>query len=505
MGNNDIWIEFNNITKEFPGVKALDGVSFGIKKGEVLALCGENGAGKSTLINICSGLYKPDGGKVVVKGEEVHFRSARDAEDAKIATVHQEIPACLNMTIAENMFLGPKPPSKMPLLDRKYMNEHTRERLEVFGLTCSPGDKMGRLTLAEQSLINILKALDSEPEFLILDEPTSSLADAQKDILFAQIRKLREGSGVTVLYVSHRLEEVMEIADRVVVLKDGQFVNSKPISETSMDDIVRMMVGRDVEVANVYTERSVGDVAMKVTGLNRGRILRDVNFEVRRGEILGFSGFQGSGRTEILRAIVGLDKVNSINVEIEGKPVRIHRPEQAVQHGIAMISENRRDEGVIPNFDVEKNIIASSLKRVSNGLFINRSKTREQTQRYVDMMSIKLSSGKQLMMNLSGGNQQKVIIGRWLMSDPIVLLCDEPTRGIDVGAKSEIHSILMELANQGMAIVVVSSELPEIMTISDRILVMCEGRMTGELKRKEFSEEAIVALASDLSIGARAS
>jgi ABC-type sugar transport system ATPase subunit len=382
------------------------------------------------------------------------------------------------------------------------MNEHTRERLAIFGLTCSPNDKMGRLTIAEQSLINILKALDAEPEFLILDEPTSSLADAQKEILFAQIRKLREESGVTVLYVSHRLEEVIEIADRVAVLKDGQFVNSKPIGETSIDEIIRMMVGRDVEVANVYKEREIGEVALKVSNLNRGRILQDVGFEVRRGEILGFSGFQGSGRTEILRAIVGLDKVNSINIEVEGKPVKIHRPEQAVHHGIAMISENRRDEGVIPNFDVERNIIASSLQKVSRGLFINRGKTKEQTQKYVDMMSIRLASSRQLMVNLSGGNQQKVIIGRWLMSDPIVLLCDEPTRGIDVGAKSEIHSILMSLAASGMAIVVVSSELPEIMAISDRIVVMCEGRVTGELKRNEFSEESIVSLASDLSIGA---
>jgi ABC-type sugar transport system ATPase subunit len=507
---NTSWIRFQNIRKIFPGVLALDDVSFDIQQGEIMALCGENGAGKSTLINICAGLLKPDGGKVVIKGKEISFHDAAASEEARIATVHQEVPVCLNMTIAENMFLGPRPVTKGFLLDRKYMNEHTKKLLATFNLACRPSDKMGNLTIAEQSLIQILKAIDTKPEFLILDEPTSSLAEEQKLILFDLLRKMRKEQNVTILYVSHRMEEIMEIADKVVVLRDGKLrrkyealkenSNSLEIAHTTIDEIIKLMVGREVEYASVYRPRPIGETILRVSNLNRGKFLKNIAFEVKRGEILGFSGFQGSGRTEVLRALFGLDSCDSINIEMEGKKIRIRRPEAAIKYGLAMISENRRDDGVIPNFHVQNNIIISALKKVTQNGFVSGKAGVKETRKYVEMMSIKLSSNQQLMVNLSGGNQQKVIIGRWLMTEPKVLFCDEPTRGIDVGAKAEIHSILMGLAEQGMAIVVVSSELPEIITISDRIIVMCEGRITGQLSREQFSEEAIVTLASDLSI-----
>ena len=493
------WIRFENVTKEFPGVRALNQVSFEIKKGEILALCGENGAGKSTLINICAGVYKPTSGKVYVKGEEVVFNNADDAERKKISTVFQEVPLCLNMTIADNMFLGPRPKTKKGLLDRKYMNNHTRELLKIFNLRREPDDVLGRLTIAEQSLVQILKALDTKPEFLILDEPTSALSDDQKVILFEILRKL-QNDGVTIMYVSHRMEEIMEIADRAVVLKDGCFSGELNVKECTADQIIRLMVGREVGVNSVYEPRELGDVVLKVSNLSRGTKLSNVAFELRKGEILGFSGFQGAGRTETARAIFGLDKVDSMDVEMDGKKIRIRRSQDAIKNGIALISENRRDDGVISNFDVTKNTVAAALHRVTKGLFINEKSSRNATQKYVDMMRTKVSSLRQMMVNLSGGNQQKVIVGRWLMTEPRVLICDEPTRGIDVGAKAEIHSILMDLAKQGVSIIMISSELPEIIAVCDRVIVMCEGRVTGQLMRDELSEEALVTLASDISI-----
>jgi ABC-type sugar transport system ATPase subunit len=291
----------------------------------------------------------------------------------------------------------------------------------------------------------------------------------------------------------------MEIADRVVVLRDGKFVNSVAKADTSIDGIVRMMVGREVEYAPVYKPHQIGETVLKVANLNNVA-LKDVAFEVKKGEILGFAGFQGAGRSEVSRAVFGLDRCNSIDMEIEGKKVHVRSSKVAIKNGIGLISENRRDDGVIPNFDVQGNTVVTALKKVSKGIFINKEACKTETQKYVELMSIKLSSQKQLMMNLSGGNQQKVIIGRWLMSNPKVLFCDEPTRGIDVGAKAEIHCILRDLAQQGMAIVVISSELQEVMAVCDRVVVMCEGRVTGELCREEFTEEGFIALASDLAI-----
>ncbi|MBR0025722.1 MAG: sugar ABC transporter ATP-binding protein [Clostridia bacterium] len=496
----DSWIRFENITKEFPGVVALNEVSFSIKKGEILALCGENGAGKSTLINICSGIYKPTRGKIYVKGEEVSFANADAAEHKGISTVFQEVPLCLNMTIADNMFLGPRPATKKGFLDRDYMNKHTAELLKIFNPKREPNDTLGLLTIAEQSLVQILKAIDAKPEFLILDEPTSALSDDQKEILFRILRKMREEDGVTIMYVSHRMEEIMQIADRAVVLKDGVYSGEVNTKEGTIDQIIRLMVGREMGGVSVYEEREIGEEILKVTNLNRGRKLKDVSFSLKKGEILGFSGFQGAGRTEAMRAVFGLDKVDSMDIEIDGKKTVIKNPRDAVKNGIALISENRRDDGVISNFDVQNNVVAATLNKVAPKYFMKNGMCAEESKKYVDMMRIKVSGLHQMMVNLSGGNQQKVIVGRWLMTEPRILICDEPTRGIDVGAKSEIHSILMQLAKQGVSIIVISSELPEIMAVCDRVIVMCEGKVSGELMRDELSEEALVTLASDISI-----
>ncbi|MGI6072873.1 MAG: sugar ABC transporter ATP-binding protein [Lachnospiraceae bacterium] len=495
----DTWIKFENITKDFPGVRALNDVSFDIKKGEIVALCGENGAGKSTLINICAGIYRPTSGKVYVKGEEVVFHNADDAESKNISTVFQEVPLCLNMTIASNMFLGPRPAIKRGFLDNAYMNEHTEQLLKIFNLRRSPSDILGRLTIAEQSLVQILKAIDANPELLILDEPTSALSEDQKNILFDILRKLRS-NGVTIMYVSHRMEEIMEIADRVVVLRDGIFSGELNVKECTADQIIRLMVGREMDTSSIYKKRELGDVLLKVSNLNRKAKLSNVSFELRKGEILGFSGFQGAGRTEAARAVFGLDRVDSMDIELDGKKIKIRNSHDAIKNGISLISENRRDDGVISNFDVTRNIVVAALEKVTKGLFVNDGMSRDAAQKYVNLLRTKVTSLRQMMVNLSGGNQQKVIISRWLMTEPRILICDEPTRGIDVGAKAEIHSILMELAQQGVSIIVISSELPEIMTVCDRVIVMCEGRVTGQLMREELSEEALVTLASDLSL-----
>jgi len=491
-----IFIEFDNITKTFPGVVALDQVSFDIKEKEILALCGENGAGKSTLINICAGLFRQNSGRVILKGEEVVFHNAGDAERKSISTIFQEVPLCLNMTIADNIFLGSHPASHGVFLDKKYMNRHTEELLEIFHINKKPSETLGRLTIAEQSLVQILKGIDTKPEFLILDEPTSALAEKQKDILFSILKKMRDEDGVTILYVSHRMEEILDIADRALVLRDGKYAGEVVTEGAKIEQIIKLMVGREVIAENIYTKRELGDEVLKVSNLTRGHKLIDVGFSIRKGEILGFAGFQGAGRTEAMRALFGLDPVDSMEVEIQGKKARIKNTRDAIKHGISLISENRRDDGVIRNFDVIKNMIASNLNEVAPFMFIDNNLSKDLSQKYVDMLNIKVSSIQQLMVNLSGGNQQKVIVGRWLMTNPMVLICDEPTRGIDVGAKSEIHSIMMELANEGVSIIMVSSELPEIMTVCDRVIVMCEGRITGELMRDELTEEAVVTLAS---------
>lgn len=492
----DTFIQFNNITKLFPGVKALSDVSFSIKKGEIHGLCGENGAGKSTLINICSGVFHPNQGNLIINGEQVKFGSPKDAERYKIATVHQEVPLCDNLTIAENIFLGPKPKAKFGFVDRKFINMETRMLLALFQLSHPPTTLVQELTIAEKSMIQFLRAIYTNPDFLILDEPTSSLPAEKKDLLFSLIQKKREEKEITVLYISHKLEEVFEIAERISVLRDGLFVGTLESSQATIDNVITMMVGRNIEKYVYKKNKNINEIAFEVKDLSREHVLEDINFNIKKGEILGFAGLQGAGRTELARIIFGIDKADTGEIFINGRSTKIKNVRQAIKNGIAMIPEDRRDEGIVPEMSVANNLIMVALKKVSMFNYIINKRKNNLTKKYMDYFKIKSYGSQQLMAQLSGGNQQKVIISRWLAGEPSLLICDEPTRGIDVNSKSEIQSILVELAREGIAIILISSELPDLLTICDRIIVMREGRITGQVMHANATEEKIMYLAT---------
>jgi ribose transport system ATP-binding protein len=492
----DAFIQFNDITKRFPGVKALSDVSFSIKKGEIHALCGENGAGKTTLINICSGVIHPNQGDLIINGEKVKFDSPKDAERYKIATVHQEVPLCDNLTIAENIFLGPNPKAKFGFVDRNFMNAETIELLALFQLSYLPTTLIQDLTLAEQSMIQFLRAIHTEPDFLILDEPTASLPAEKKDLLFSFLQKKREEKEITVLYISHKLEEVFEIAERISVLRDGSFVGTLESSQANINDVINMMVGRDIEKYIYEKNENNGDIAFEVRKLSRKHVLEDINFDIKKGEILGFAGLQGAGRTEMARIIFGIDKADAAEIFINGRLTKIKNVKHAIKNGIAMIPEDRRNEGIVPEMSVANNLIMVALKKVSTlNYFINKRKNKL-IKKYTDNFKIKSYGAQQLISQLSGGNQQKVIISRWLASEPSLLICDEPTRGIDVNSKSEIQSILVELAKEGIAVILISSELPDLLAICDRIIVMRGGKITGQVMHADATEEKIMYLAT---------
>ncbi|HHW48801.1 MAG TPA: sugar ABC transporter ATP-binding protein, partial [Clostridiaceae bacterium] len=381
---------------------------------------------------------------------------------------------------------------------KRFMEQETLKALEKFNLKLDPRQEVSTLTIAEQSLVQIVKALYFKPKILILDEPTSALSIDQKDNIFRIIRELCQQNKTTILYVSHRLEEVMEIGDRVTVLRDGKYIDTKDIKDISVNDIVSMMVGRQITKINVEKDRKKGKQLLKVENLNRKNMLHNINFELAEGEILGFAGFVGSRRTELMRAIFGLDKINSGNIYIEGKKVKISSPKVAIRNGIGFIPENRKDDALIPLMSIAQNMIVLILKELSKFLFINKRKEKNAVSELIKKLAIKVSDSSNLITSLSGGNQQKVIIARWLSRKPKILICDEPTRGIDVGAKKEVHSILLELAKQGMGVIVVSSELPEVLSISDRIIVMHEGKITGEFSNEEATEEKVMMKAAAL-------
>ena len=492
------WIEFRDIVKCFPGVTALSRVSFAIQKGEIHCLCGENGAGKSTLIHLCGGVYQPDSGQIKMCGHEVKIDSPAKSEKLKIAIVYQEIPLCKNMSIAANIFLGAKPKTQKGFLDWNHMNAETQKLLDLFDLKLEPGTLVENLTIAEQSLIQIAKAIHGAPDFLILDEPTASLANKEKDKLFAVLNKIRHDRELTILYVSHRLEEVFEIADRITVLRDGSFVETVLKSAVDANKIIQMMVGREIK-ENIYVEnKKIGEILLEVKNISRCDVIKDSSFTLRKGEILGFAGFQGAGRTELARAIFGLDKRDGGEILIDGVKVDVKDSRDAIRHGIGMIPENRRDEGIIPQMSVIKNLIMVSLKETSRYGYFHQDTIKRLAQRFIAKLKIKISSPEQNIENLSGGNQQKTIIARWLAKETKILICDEPTRGIDVGAKADVYLILSDLARNGAGIIMISSDLPELLHICDRIIVMHEGEIVGELTHHEASEEKIMLLAAGL-------
>ncbi|HVL53053.1 MAG TPA: sugar ABC transporter ATP-binding protein [Vitreimonas sp.] len=486
------------IDKRFPGVHALDDASFELLPGEVHALVGENGAGKSTLMKVLAGIYQPDDGVIRVKGAEVQVPNPRAAQELGISIIHQELNLMPHLTVAQNIFIGREPRGRLSfLLDDRTLNRQAAELFERLHLKLNPRTKVADLAVAQQQMVEIAKALSFNASVLIMDEPTAALTDTEIDELFRVIRDLR-AHGVGTVHISHRLEELKQIADRVTVMRDGRYIATMTAAEAPIAKVINLMVGRTIyEEARTISEAADQEVVLEVRNLNRGRFVRNVSFSLRRGEILGVAGLVGAGRTEVARAVFGADARDSGEIFVHGRRVEINSPADAVREGIGYLSEDRKRYGLATGMDVETNIVLASLRRFLAPFGrINTRLTRAIAERQVKSLAIKTPSIRQRVNNLSGGNQQKVIIGKWLTADTDVLIFDEPTRGIDVGAKSEIYHLLNELARQGKAIIMISSELPEVLRMSHRILVMCEGRLTGELSAAEATQERVMTLAT---------
>jgi ABC-type sugar transport system ATPase subunit len=493
-----VLLSVEQISKSYPGVKALQDVSFVVETGTVHAIMGENGAGKSTLMQVIAGAHSPSSGRLVFDGEELHLSSTRDAARKGISIVFQELMLAPNMTIAENIFLGAEPRMARVLVDRRVLLAEARAAMVRLGIALDPDTRLGDLTIAQQQLIEICKALIHEPRLLILDEPTSSLSEADSLALFKVIHDLR-ACGVTILYISHRMREVFDNCDAVTVLRDGKHVHTARLADTSPDQVVRLMVGRDLaEVRRIRPEREERPIVLSVEGLSDGKRYHDVSFALRRGEIVGLAGLVGAGRSEVAMGIFGAPPPITGTVALEGRRVDVTRPRDAMKLGIGLVPEDRKDQGLILGMAVGSNLslAALGLGRISTAGFIRSGEESRMIEGYVERFRIKTPTVEQLVGLLSGGNQQKVVLAKWLASKPRVLIVDEPTRGVDVGTKAEIYALMRELACDGLAILVISSDLPEVLTISDRILVMRAGRLVGEVSFDDASEERIMALAA---------
>jgi ribose transport system ATP-binding protein len=487
-------VKIEDLVKTFPGVVALSNARFDLEAGEVHALMGENGAGKSTMMKILAGIYTKDSGTIRYLGQPVEIPSPRAAQHLGISMVHQELNLMNHLTAAQNLFIGREPRHGLGLLlDEKKLNEKALIYFEMLHLDLDPRVRIGDLTVAKQQMVEIAKALSFQSRVLIMDEPTASLTTAEIDELFRIIRDLRN-QGVGIVYISHKMDELKQISDRVTVMRDGQYVGTVPTAETSMDTIISMMVGRTLfETARNAARAEEGETLLEASHLQRGRTIRDVSFKARSGEILGFAGLMGAGRTEVARAIFGADPLDSGEIRVKGKRTPISHPRHAVAAGIGYLSEDRKRFGLALGLDVATNVLLASLTRFRTRVGWMRSAAmRSLAEQNIKTLAIKTPGTTQKVNYLSGGNQQKVVIAKWLNRDCDVLIFDEPTRGIDVGAKQEIYKLLNDLAMQGKAIIMISSELPEILRMSHRILVMCEGRITGELSGAEATQEKIM-------------
>ncbi len=491
-------LKLESISKRFPGVHALKNVSFGLERGEIHALVGENGAGKSTMMKILTGIHQKDSGEIHYLDRLFNPRDPKHALEVGIGIVHQELNMMDHLTVAQNIFIGRESMrSGGVFLDERQQNRRAAELFEKLNMNIDPTETLGRLTVGKQQMVEIAKAVSHDLRVLILDEPTAALTDTEIDELFSIMRDLRS-RGVSMIHISHRLDEIHQITDRVSVMRDGEMVDTRNTADVTKQDIINMMVGR-VIYEEPKTENRVGadaEVVLRVRGLNAGKLVQDVSFELRRGEILGFAGLMGAGRTETARAIFGADEVQSGSIEINGRPAHITSPQDAVAHGIGYLSEDRKRYGLALGLAVKDNVVLATYEEFQKGPFVNARKAEQRTREYVDRLNIKTPSVDQLVRNLSGGNQQKVVLAKWLIRNSDILIFDEPTRGIDVGAKSEIYTLMNELASQGKSIIMISSELPEILRMSDRIVVMCEGRITGEIDISEASQERIMEYAT---------
>ncbi len=490
----DIILEAKNISKGFPGVQALDDVKFDLRKGEVHALIGENGAGKSTFIKILTGAHQPDGGQILLSGKKLTDLTPHLAMKYGISAIYQEFNLIPYLTVAENIFFG-REITKSVFVDMEKMNKSASEIFRAIDVNINPKLQVSELTVAYKQLVEIGKAVSQNSRILIFDEPTAALTNRETENLFKLIKKLK-AEGVSIIYISHRLEELQEIADRITVLRDGRYIDTLDIHETDRAGLISLMVGRKLGVNFPRPSAAGGEVLLEVNNLSTEGFLKDINFKLRRGEILGFGGLVGAGRTEVARALFGLDRMESGEVYIRGCKVENRSPAKAIENGIGLIPEDRKDQGVLLNLSVRENIGYTFTKLITDWIFINRKKEKTLVDEFRKKLSIKCSSAEQRAANLSGGNQQKVVLAKWLAGDCDVLIFDEPTRGIDVGAKQEIYNLIKEQAEAGKGIILISSEMPELIGMSERIIVMHEGAIEGVLSADEVSQEKILDLAS---------
>lgn len=488
-------LEMENITKSFPGVKVLQGVTLQIQAGEVHALMGENGAGKSTLMKILMGIYTPDEGSMKMHGRPMVNKGPKDAMQHGISMIHQELNPVMDMMVFENVFMGREPRTPMRRVDKRRMIAETRRLLADLNIAIDALAYMRDLSVAQCQLIEIVKAISVGAKVIIMDEPTSAITDREVDTLFEQIARLRQ-QGVAMIYISHKMDEIFRICDRITVLRDGQFIGCDEARNLGQQTLIRMMVGRDITDVFPKADAEIGEVILEAKDIQLGRKVRDVSFQLRRGEVLGIAGLVGAGRSELVETIFGIRHKTGGQIFKNGRELRITHPRHAIRNGIALITEDRKTTGLDLIASVQDNITMASLGRVSRGGLLHKNQEKKAARRYIQALRVKAPDEKVLAGNLSGGNQQKVVIAKWLMTEPDVIILDEPTRGIDVGAKRDIYLLIGEFVKQGKAVIMISSEIPEIMGLSDRVLVMAGGRLTGELTREEFSQERIMTYAA---------
>lgn len=482
------------ISKSFPGVKALDKVSLSVNKGEVLGLVGENGAGKSTLMKILSGVYQADEGEIFIEGQKVVIDSVAKAHDLGVGIIMQELNMCGHLSVADNIFIG-RAHTKGIFIDDNKMHEEAKKILDDLGINIKTTDHVGSLSIAQQQMVEIAKAISFNSKILVLDEPTATLTEKEIDQLFGIIRRLKE-KGVGMVYISHRMAELNQICARVTIIRDGQYIGTRNLNEITMDELVNMIVGRSLADKYPKHKRSIGDIVLEAKNVRRGTKVNADYLYVRKGEILGVSGLVGAGRTELMRCIFGADQPDSMELFLEGKPIKVNSVIQAIKHGIGYATEDRKRDGLALGLDIKYNTNMAHLPQITHYGFIDDKAGLENAEKYVKRMRTKTPSVHQLCGNLSGGNQQKVVLAKWLCNDVKVLIVDEPTRGIDVGAKYEVYELFNQLSDQGVSIIMISSELPEILGMSDRIIVIHQGEINGELDAKTSTQEEILYLAA---------
>ena len=488
-------IEMRGIDKSFGSNQVLKQAGFTLESGEVHALMGENGAGKSTLMKILTGVYTKDAGTVLVDGKEVNYKNPQEAEKAGIVFIYQELNVMFDLTVEENLFMGKEIHGKFGICDKKAMQKKAQEALNTLGVNISPKTVMSELSVGQQQMVEICKALMADAKVIIMDEPTAALTQSETVALFKVIESLRK-KGVSMVYISHRMEEIFELCDRITVLRDGSYIGVKNIPETNMNEIVKMMIGREIGERYPSRDVKIGKEVLKVKGLTRKGTFHDVSFSVRAGEVLGVSGLMGAGRTEIMQAIFGNLSYESGTIEIDGKEVKISNPRQAMEHGIGFITEDRKTEGLMLDKSIRENISLCNLERISKSSVISKEAEKDMVAEAIKDLHIKCFGPFHECNNLSGGNQQKVVLAKWILTNPKILILDEPTRGVDIGAKKEIYNIINKLAAQGVAIIMVSSELPEVLGMSDNIMVVREGEVRGIISYEEANQERVMTLAT---------